>query len=239
MSRARRGERADLERGNRADPSAASLTCARGAITLEPCGRAVRRNHGRAPERAPDAPEPWKEATISKTRTRVNEQIRISPIRLIDPAGEQLGVVALDEARGIAAEHGLDLVEVAPHARPPVVRIMDWGKYQYDQQKRERASRKRQHTIDVKEVKFRPKIEDHDFAFKARNARRFLGQGKKVKVTIMFRWRELRRPELGQQILDRIAEELDDIATVEARDGKVEGRNLTMVLAPRRADSAG
>ncbi len=178
-------------------------------------------------------------AKTADTRTRVNDQIRISPVRLIDPAGEQLGVVPLGKAREAAEEHGLDLVEVAPGARPPVVRIMDWGKYQYEQQKRARTARKRQHTVEVKEVKFRPKTDDHDFDFKLRNARRFLDQGKKVKVTLMFRWRELRRPELGHQVLDRIVEDLGDIAQVESRTDRVEGRRLIMVLAPDgRTDGA-
>jgi translation initiation factor IF-3 len=153
-------------------------------------------------------------------------------VRLIGPGGEQVGIVSLDEARASASQHGLDLVEVAPGARPPVVRVMDWGKHQYEQQKRARESRKRQHTVEVKEVKFRPKIEEHDFSFKVRNARRFLRQGKKVKITIMFRYRELRRPELGARILDRVAEDLADVANVESRTRSVEGRNHTMVLEP-------
>ncbi|HEX7050582.1 MAG TPA: translation initiation factor IF-3 [Longimicrobiales bacterium] len=167
-----------------------------------------------------------------RSTTRVNDQIRISPVRLIDSGGEQLGIVSLGQAREAASEAGLDLVEIAPNARPPVVRIMDWGKYRYAQQKRDRAARKRQHVIDIKEVKFRPKIEDHDFDYKVRNARRFLEQGKKVKVTLMYRGRELRRSELGVQVMDRVAAALADVATVESRDTQVEGRRLTMMLAP-------
>lgn len=121
---------------------------------------------------------------------------------------------------------------MAPNARPPVVRIMDWGKFQYEQQKRAKTARKRQHTVDIKEVKFRPKTDDHDFDFKLRHARKFLSKGKKVKVTLMFRWREMRRPELGHQVLDRIVEEVGDIAQVESRTDKIEGRRLIMVLAP-------
>ncbi|MGH7480925.1 MAG: translation initiation factor IF-3 [Longimicrobiales bacterium] len=165
-------------------------------------------------------------------RTRVNDDIRISPIRLIDAEGEQLGIVGLDEAKARAGERGLDLVEVAPRARPPVVRIMDWGKFQYEQQKRAKEARKKQHTIDVKEVKFRPKTEEHDLDFKVRNARRFLKKGKKVKVTVRFRRRELRRPELGQNVLDQVADATDDLANVEARSQRVEGRQLTMMLEP-------
>ncbi|MEJ2184644.1 MAG: translation initiation factor IF-3 [Gemmatimonadota bacterium] len=163
----------------------------------------------------------------------MNEQIRISPIRLIDADGEQLGIVPLDEAREKADAAGLDLVEVAPRARPPVVRLMDWGKYQYEQQKRAKEAKKKQQTIEVKELKFRPKTDDHDLAFKVRNARRFLNNGKHVKVTVRFRRRELRRPELGQQVLDHVAGELEDVATVASRDRRLEGRQLTMMLEPQ------
>jgi translation initiation factor IF-3 len=126
----------------------------------------------------------------------------------------------------------MDLVEVAPRARPPVVRVMDWGKFQFEQQKRAKEAKKRQHTIDVKEVKFRPRTDDHDFAFKLRNARRFLRKGKKVKVTVRFRRGELRRPDLGRQVLTKVADELDDMAAVESRSTSVENRQLTMMLAP-------
>lgn len=171
-------------------------------------------------------------AIIAPRRTRVNDDIRISPIRLVDQDGEQIGIVSLEQAREKAADVGLDLVEVAPRARPPVVRIMDWGKYQYEQQKRAREARKHQQTIDIKELKFRPKTDDHDLDFKLRNARRFLRKGKKVKVTVRFRRRELRRPELGQKILDQIVDGVDDIASVESRSEKVEGRQLVMMLEP-------
>lgn len=163
----------------------------------------------------------------------MNEQIRISPIRLIDADGEQLGIVPLDEAREKATTAGLDLVEVAPGARPPVVRLMDWGKYQYEQQKRAKEARKNQQTIEVKELKFRPKTDDHDLAFKVRNARRFLNKGQHVKVTVRFRRRELRRPELGQKVLDHVAGELEDVASVASRDNRLEGRQLTMMLEPQ------
>lgn len=130
-------------------------------------------------------------------------------------------------------ESGLDLVEVAPQARPPVVRIMDWGKFQYEEQKRARDARRRQHTIEVKEVKLRPATESHDFEVKLRNARRFLQSGKKVKVTIRYRGREMRRPEQGFELLDQFAASLDGIAAVESRSGRIEARQLTMVLAPQ------
>jgi translation initiation factor IF-3 len=143
-----------------------------------------------------------------------------------------LGVVAIDEALTTAADQGLDLVEVAPNARPPVCRIMDYGKFRYDQKKKDRESRKKQVTIDVKEVKLRPQTDDHDLEFKLNNARRFLKKGKKVKVTVRYRGREMRRPELGRQMMSHVAEALDEIATIESRSDRIEGRQLTMMLAP-------
>jgi len=163
---------------------------------------------------------------------RVNNQIRISPVRLIDQDGEQVGVVPVDEALSAARERGLDLVEVAPMARPPVVKIMDYGKYRFEQAKAARAARKKQHTIQVKEVKYRPGISEHDFEFKTRHARTFIEEGNKVKLTMMFRGRQVTHPELGQEVLDRVFEALKDVAKVEVNP-KLEGRNMTMVLAPR------
>jgi translation initiation factor IF-3 len=173
-----------------------------------------------------------REDIIARTKTRVNEQIRISPIRLIDPEGEQVGIVPLDEARERAAEAGLDLVEVAPRARPPVVRIMDWGKYQYEQQKAAKEAKKKQHTYELKEVKFRPKTDDHDMDFKVRNARRFLQKGKHVRITVRFRRREMRRPENGQRVLDEVAERLEDVSSVSSRDRRLQGRVMQMTLEP-------
>ena len=170
-------------------------------------------------------------ATITQ-RTRVNDQIRISPVRLIGADGEQHGIVALTAAKESAAEAGLDLVEVAPTARPPVVRIMDWGKRQYEEAKAARESRKRQHTVSVKEVKFRPATDSHDIETKLRHARRFLRGGSRVKVTVRYRGRELRRPELGRQVLETVADALDDLATVESRPSSIEGRQMSMMLAP-------
>ncbi len=137
----------------------------------------------------------------------------------------------LEEARARAEEVGLDMVEVGPEADPPVVRILDWGKLKYEQEKKARESRKKQHTIDVKEVKYRPNIDDHDFEIKTKRARKFLAAGKKVKFTVFFRYRQLRRPELGVEVLDRVVKELADIAAVESRSG-MDGRRLVMVLAP-------
>jgi translation initiation factor IF-3 len=165
----------------------------------------------------------------------VNAQIRISPVRLVSPEGEQLGIVPLQDARERADEFGLDLVEVAPTARPPVVRIMDWGRHQYREQKQAREARRRQTTVEVKEVKFRPVTESHDFDVKVDRARRFLRGGKKVKVTVRYRGRELRRPELGRQVLDGVAEAVEDVAKVETRSDGIEARQLTMMLAPERS----
>ncbi len=165
-------------------------------------------------------------------RVRVNEQIRLSPVRLIGEDGEQVGIVPVDEALKSARAKGLDLVEVAPMARPPVVKIMDYGKYRFEQAKAARAARKKQHNIQVKEVKYRPGISDHDFEFKTRHARNFLKEGNKVKLTMMFRGRQVTHPEFGENVLNRVYESLQDVAKVEAMP-KLEGRNMTMVLAPK------
>jgi translation initiation factor IF-3 len=167
-------------------------------------------------------------------RIRINEQIRISPIRLIDEAGGQVGIVSLDEARQRAEEKSLDLVEVAPEARPPVVRMMDYGKFKYEEARAARDARKKQHTIQVKEVKFRPGIEEHDYEFKMRHARRFLEEGNKVKLTMMFRGRQVTHPELGLKVLERVAGDLGDIAKVEAHPS-FEGRQMSMVIAPLKS----
>lgn len=152
---------------------------------------------------------------------------------MISPDGQQLGIVPLKEALRIAQERGLDLVEVAPTAKPPVCRIMDYGKYRYEQSKREREARKRQRVINIKEIKLRPGIEEHDFQVKARNATRFLKDGDKVKVTVMFRGREISHADLGHRLCERLLQQLADLATVE-KEPSVEGRNLVMVLAPRQ-----
>ncbi|MEX0893797.1 MAG: translation initiation factor IF-3 [Gemmatimonadota bacterium] len=174
-----------------------------------------------------------KEAIIARNdSTRVNDSIRISPVRLITAEGEQEGIVPLEKAKHAAEDAGLDLVEVAPNARPPVVRVMDWGKFQFEQQKRAKEAKKKQHTVDVKEVKLRPRTDDHDMEFKLRAARKFLEQGNKVKVTVRFRGPELRRPDLGQEVLDTVIEELDEFSDVESRSRRLEGRQLTMMLSP-------
>ncbi len=150
---------------------------------------------------------------------------------MIGADGEQLGIVPFFDALRKAEESGLDLVEVAPQARPVVCRIMDYGRYKYEQSKRDKESRKKQHVVSLKEVKMRPNIEDHDFEVKARNAMRFLKDGDKVKVTLMFRGREIVHPHLGQQLLRKLAEQVQEMATVE-RHPKLEGRNMIMILAP-------
>ncbi len=169
---------------------------------------------------------------ISKDGLRINEEIKIREIRLVDETGAQLGIMAPKDALQIAMERGLDLVEVAPAAKPPVCKIMDVGKYKYEQSKREREARKKQHVVSLKEVKLRPNIEDNDFQTKIRNAIRFLEEGDKVKVTIMFRGREMSHPELGKDLLDRVMDIVKDLGILE-RSAKLEGRNMSMVISPK------
>ena len=165
---------------------------------------------------------------------RINEEIRAREVRVITADGEQLGVMSGRAAQQLAVERHLDLVEIAPTAKPPVCKIMDYGKFRYEQQKREKEARKKQKTFDIKEVKLRPGIKDHDFNVKYKNAVRFLEDGDKVKVTIMFRGRELSHPELGEVLLNRMAQQLKEIAVVE-RVPKLEGKNMIMIVAPKPA----
>jgi len=178
---------------------------------------------------------PWTGGCVISTdkRVRVNRQIRISPVRVISAEGAQLGIMAIEDALAAAEGSGLDLVEVAPSARPPVVRIMDYGKYKYEEARKARLARKKQHQIQIKEVKFRPGIEPHDFDFKIRHARRFLDEGNKVKATMMFRGRQMALPELGREVLRRVAEELGDVGRVEV-EPSMEGRTMTMVIGPKK-----
>ncbi|HML31720.1 MULTISPECIES: translation initiation factor IF-3 [Sporomusa] len=169
---------------------------------------------------------------MSKETLKINEEIRAREIRLVGNANEQLGIMSLRDALRLAAEQNLDLVEVAPTAKPPVCRIMDFGKFRYEQQKRDKEVKKKQKVITLKEVKLRPNIEDHDFNVKLKNAQRFLEDGDKVKVTIMFRGRELSHPELGKQVLVRMATLLKDMANIE-REAKLEGKNMIMIVAPK------
>lgn len=169
-----------------------------------------------------------------KNEPRINNRIRKSPVRLIDHDGDQRGIVPLQEAKDRAKELGLDLVEVGASADPPVVKIMDWGKAKFEREKKAREARKKAQVIEVKEVKFRPTIDENDFNIKLNRAIRFLNNGKKVKVTVFFRYRQLRRPELGVKIMDRVAQETDEIAEIESRS-RLEGRQMTMILAPDTA----
>ncbi len=153
---------------------------------------------------------------------------------MIGAEGEQLGILPVEEALAAAEAEGLDLVEVAPTARPPVVRIMDYGKFKYEAARKAREARKKQHQIQIKEVKFRPGIEPHDFEFKVRHARKFLEEGNKVKATMMFRGRQMAHPELGREVLSRVAQVLDDVGRVES-EPMMEARTMTMVLGPRKA----
>ena len=174
---------------------------------------------------------------ISRESLRINEEIRIREVRVTGADGESLGIMLTRDALRMAEEQHLDLVEVAPKAKPPVCRIMDFGKYRYEQQKREKEARKKQKVITIKEVKLRPNIEQHDFDVKLKNALRFVQEGNKVKVTIMFRGRELSHPELGRELLDKIADQLKDMVSVE-RTAKLEGKNMTMILAPKPQKSS-
>ncbi|MBI5497550.1 MAG: translation initiation factor IF-3 [Deltaproteobacteria bacterium] len=162
---------------------------------------------------------------------RVNRRIRVKEVFVIDADGQKLGVVQTDDALKRAMELGLDLVEVNPMSRPPVCKLMDYGKYKYDQKKKAAVAKKNQKIIELKEVKLRPKTDDHDFNFKVDHIRRFLGEGNKAKVTIMFRGREITHPEIGKQVLDRVIESVKDIAMME-QFPRMEGRNMYMIIAP-------
>jgi translation initiation factor IF-3 len=158
--------------------------------------------------------------------------IRAREVRVIGQEGEQLGILSVREALQLAEEQSLDLVEVAPDAKPPVCRIMDFGKYKYQQSKRLQQAKKKQKVISVKEIKLRPKTEEHDYQFKTQHVRRFLQDGHKTKVTVVFRGREIAHSELGRRMLDRIAADMEDVGTIE-QTAQQEGRNMTMVLSPR------
>ena len=170
--------------------------------------------------------------------TRINERIRVPEVRLIDDEGKQVGVLKTADALQFAQERELDLVEVAPEARPPVCRVLDYSKYKYEQAQKVKQARKHQQQITVREIKFRPKIAEHDYDTKKHHVERFLLHKDKVKVTIMFRGREVTHPERGTAILDRLAEELSELGVVEQRPMQ-EGRNMTMMMAPSKAVLAG
>jgi translation initiation factor IF-3 len=169
--------------------------------------------------------------------TRINERIRVPEVRLIDENGQQVGIMRTQDALRMAQDRDLDLVEVAPDAKPPVTRILDYSKYKYEQNQKQKAARKHQQQINVREIKFRPKIAQHDYDTKKGHVERFLKGRDKVKVTIMFRGREMAHPERGEMILNRLAEDLGDLAVVEQRPQQ-DGRNMTMMLAPQKASAS-
>jgi translation initiation factor IF-3 len=170
--------------------------------------------------------------------TRINDRIRVPEVRLIGEDGKQIGVVKTDEALRYAQERDLDLVEVAPDARPPVCRVLDYSKYKYEQAQKQKAARKHQQQITIREIKFRPKIAQNDYDTKKGHVARFLRNKDKVKITIMFRGREVTHPERGTALLDRLADELSDIGVIEQAPAQ-DGRNMTMMLAPSKAVLSG
>jgi translation initiation factor IF-3 len=172
-----------------------------------------------APERAPAGP-------------RMNEDIRVPEVRLIDQNGQNVGVTATSVAMARAVEAGLDLVEISPDSNPPVAKILDYGKFKYQEQKKAAEARKRQKVVEIKEIKMRPSIDDHDYDVKMRSMKRFFDDGDKVKVTLRFRGRELSHQELGWQVLQRVKADTEPLAKVEA-EPRMEGRQMVMVLAPR------
>jgi len=173
-----------------------------------------------------------------RDQTRINERIRVPEVRLIDDTGQQVGVMKTEKALAYAQSRDLDLVEVAPEAKPPVCRVLDYSKYKYEQAQKVKQAKKHQQNIVVREIKFRPKIAEHDYATKKGHVERFLRHKDKVKVTIMFRGREVTHPERGQMILDRLAEELSELCQIDQRPQQ-DGRNMTMLLAPSKAVLAG
>jgi translation initiation factor IF-3 len=163
---------------------------------------------------------------------RLNEEINIPKVRLVDERGRMVGVVGRSEALAMAVDAGLDLVEIAPNADPPVCKILDFGKFKYEEQKKKNEARKKQKIIEVKEIKLRPSIDDHDYAVKMRSMNKFIEEGDKVKVTMRFRGRELAHQELGMNVLIRVRDDLDAIAKVEQMP-RMEGRQMTMVVSPK------
>ena len=170
--------------------------------------------------------------TPSREGPRVNRDIAVAQVRLIDEQGENLGVLSKDEAIERAEDAGMDLVEISPGADPPVCKILDYGRFKYQDQKKKNEARKKQKTIDIKEIKMRPNIDTHDYDVKMRSINRFIADGDKVKVTMRFRGREMVHQELGLKVLDRVRDELDEVAKVE-QFPKMEGRQMIMVVAPK------
>lgn len=177
----------------------------------------------------------WRWQAISKDKdrgTQINESIRAREVRLIGPEGDQIGIVGINEALRLAQEHQLDLVNIAPQANPPVCRIMDYGKFRFEQSKREKEARKKQKVITVKEVRFSPTIDEHDYNTKLRHVISFLEKGDKVKCTIRFRGRQITHADLGREIMERIAKETAELSAVERRPA-LDGRSMIMILAPK------
>ncbi len=181
--------------------------------------------------------KPWRCRPISKADdTRVNDEITAKAVRLIGYDGGQLGIFDVRDALRIAEDQGFDLVEIAPQADPPVCRVMDFKKFKYDQEIKAKQAKKKQHKVEVKEMKFRPKIDVGDYNTKKNHILRFLNSGAKVKVTIMFRGREMAHPEQGIQVLEKLAEDLKDVAQIDSQP-KLEGRNMHMMISPLRSDN--
>jgi translation initiation factor IF-3 len=170
--------------------------------------------------------------TPAREGPRINDEISVVRVRLVDERGNMVGIVGRNDALVMASDVGLDLVEVAPNADPPVCKILDFGKYKYEEQKKKNEARKKQKIIEVKEIKLRPSIDDHDYDVKVRSMVKFIGEGDKVKVTMRFRGRELAHQELGMDVLVRVKGDLDEIAKVEQMP-RMEGRQMTMVMAPK------
>jgi len=170
--------------------------------------------------------------TPTREGPRINDEIGVIRVRLVDERGQMVGIVGRNEALTLAANVGLDLVEIAPNADPPVCKILDFGKYKYEEQKKKNEARKKQKIIEVKEIKLRPSIDDHDYEVKRRSMMKFIEEGDKVKVTMRFRGRELAHQELGMDVLIRVRDDLDEIAKVEQMP-RMEGRQMTMVMSPK------
>ncbi len=173
----------------------------------------------------------WRDVKPEEEKVRINFRIRVPEVRVVNEDGQQLGVMATDAARDIATRIGLDLVEISPNGKPPVCKIMDYGRYKYELKKKASSARKTQHHSQLKEVKLRPQIDEHDLTFKLNNARRFLFDGDKVKTTVMFRGREIVHSQIGRDLLDQVVERLEGVAKAESSP-QMEGRTLSMILAP-------
>lgn len=175
----------------------------------------------------------WRDVKPEEEKVRVNRKIRVPEVRVVNEDGQQLGIMATEAARDIASRIGLDLVEISPNSSPPVCKIMDYGRYKYELKKKASSAKKTQHQSQLKEVKLRPQIDEHDLDFKLNNARRFLFDGDKVKMTVMFRGREIVHSQLGRDLLNQVVARLNGVAKAESSP-QMEGRTLSMILAPDR-----